>query len=255
MCNGPGDSRHADMPIVTLSGTPTDALQYVQRLRTQLRDEAHVSRAVYERLAAQFPDLSSQSTVTCVLVEPFQHREHPVRVRFETHRSDDAWEMSLQHQHVNTLLGVDIVNETYEGMTYRQTQSGAPRNGELHLFFYRWTGIHLPMPSWALVDSLGTHYPSVGRGLYFTKQVRKMLGFTRHRFVLLTCVSGVRWSTQTEIHPRLLCCYPLKFNSYPPYNTTTPSLVDEQNMQTMLRDLQRRCTVGAITSSASYEWP
>lgn len=83
--------------------------------------------------------------------------------------------MSLQHQHVNTLLGVDIVNETYEGMTYRQTQSGAPRNGEPHLFFYRRTGIHLPVPSWALVDSLGTHYPSVGRGLFFTKQVCKTL--------------------------------------------------------------------------------
>ncbi len=95
MCNGPGDSRHADMPIVTLSGTPTDALQYVQRLRTQLRDEAHVSRAVYERVAAQFADLSSQSAVTCVLVEPFQNREHPVRVRFETHRSHDAWEMLI----------------------------------------------------------------------------------------------------------------------------------------------------------------
>lgn len=56
MCNGPGDSRQADMPIVMLSGTPTDALQYVQLLRTQLRDEAHVSMAVYERVAAQFAD-------------------------------------------------------------------------------------------------------------------------------------------------------------------------------------------------------
>lgn len=162
----------ARMPFVSRSVNREQGLEYIQQLQRELRDEALVSRTVYQQAAEKFAASVSQPTVQCVLIDSFRQTKHLVHVKLTTHRADDLWEAELQERHVRTLLGLDILKETYEGVSFRQTQTGKPRLGRPHNYFYRWTGKLLPMASWCISDRTDrTYMPCVGRSLMFTKQV------------------------------------------------------------------------------------
>lgn len=78
--------------------------------------------------------------------------------------------MTLQSEQVNTLLGLDILNDSYKGVGYRRTQAGAPRGGVPWLTcFYRWTGKNLAMASWRFSIESGISNPTVGRSYFALK--------------------------------------------------------------------------------------
>lgn len=134
----------ADSPLTQVA---SEALHYLRQRQMQLRHERSVTRDVYDKFACKFNDTLSDPTIACALVDPFRRRQYVVKVRVEVHKSPTAWTSELHTGDVRTLLGLDIVNKTYREMTYRETEDGQPRDGKPCVYFYRWAGLHLPLPS------------------------------------------------------------------------------------------------------------